>query len=238
MIGEIYHIVVRAIEGFNLFRDNKDYYRCIHDLFEFNDKKPTQSNYRIAATAKDDLNLARTVLDRLAEIKNRTKRELLVEILSFCLMPNHIHLLLKQLTDDGISAFMRKIGAGFVGYYNNRYHRKGHLFDGRYRAVRIEDDEQLKTVFVYIHTNPVSLIASNWKEGGISEEILPETIDFIEKYKWSSYSDYLGVKNFPSLTSREFLTGIMNDKEGMRQFVNDWLKFKSKSADLNTAVIE
>ena len=69
-------------------------------------------------------------------------------------MPNHIHLLLKQIKNNGISEFIRKVEVGYAGYFNKKYGRKGHLFQGRFKAVRIEDNEQLKTVFVYIHTNP------------------------------------------------------------------------------------
>ncbi len=226
--GEIYHIVLRAIESLKLFRDEKDYFRMIHDLFEFNDDDPVLSSFR------NKIIKARNVL---ATVTERKKRKMLVEILAFCLMPNHIHLLVRQLREGGISKFMRKIGAGYGLYYNQKYERKGHLFDGRYRIVHIENQEQLKTVFVYIHTNPVAIIFPNWKEKGINN--LKNAIKFLEeKYRWSSYPDYLEKKNFPSLTSREFLIKVMGGVRGCQEFVNGWLQFKKELACFNQVSIE
>lgn len=228
--GEIYHIVVRAVEGTKLFRDQRDDFRMIHDLFEFNDQKAVSSYYR------QEQKLTRTVL---VSLRGRHRnRECLVEVLAFCLMPNHVHLLVRQLRDGGISKFMRKIGAGYGGYYNKKYKRSGHLFQGKYRIVHIKDDKQLITVFVYIHTNPVAILAPNWKEEGIKGVELRKVIKFIENYRWSSYSDYLGKKNFPSVTSKEFLLETVDGiKEGQR-FVNDWLQFKKELADLPEVAIE
>ena len=227
--GEIYHIVIRAVEGLKLFREKNDYLRMIHDLFEFNDEDPVPSIYR------NEIIKTRTVLAILSE---RKKRKLLVEILAFCLMPNHVHILVRQIRDGGISKLMRKIGAGYGIYYNNKYNRKGHVFQGKYRIVHIENEDQLKTVFVYIHTNPVSLIAPNWKEEGIKIKGLEAVIQFLENYKWSSYPDYLENKNFPSLTNREFLAKIMGGVQGSRDFVKAWIQFKKELADFKQVAIE
>lgn len=216
---EIYHIVFRAIEGLKLFRDEKDYFRMIHDLFEFNDENPVSSYFRHDIASQ----LPRNVL---GSWENRRKRKILGEILAFCLMPNHIHLLIRQLREGGISKFMRKIGAGYGGYYNQKYKRKGHLFDGRHRLIHIQAQEQLKTVFVYIHTNPVALVVSGWKDKGLKAEELNKAIKFLENYRWSSYLDYLGKKNFPSVTQREILLKVMSGSDECREFVKDWLQFK------------
>ena len=221
--GEIYHIVIRAVDGLKLFRDEKDYLRKIHNLFEFNDINPTKWQYRHYENGSRD-------------IRERAKRSLLSEILTFCLMPNHIHLLVRQLVDGGISKFMRKIGAGYGIYYNNKYKRSGHVFQGKYRAVHIESDQQLLTVFVYIHANPVSLIIPGWKEKGIKN--VNEAINFLENYKWSSYPDYLRNKNFPSLTSRDFLTETIGGVESCRELVNNWLEYKKELADFDKVAIE
>ena len=140
-------------------------------------------------------------------------------------MPNHIHLLLRQITKGGITKFLSKVGTGFAGYFNRKYGRKGYVFQNRFRSVYIKDDEQLKTVFAYIHSNPVSLIEPKWKESGIKN--LKKVIKFLEDYKWSSYLDYIGKKNFPSVTDRKFLSETMNGGKGCREFINDWIKYKS-----------
>ena len=220
---EIYHIVMRAVDGTNLFRNERDYLRMIHDLFEFNDVNPAPSifrvNYhrRINVTKSDFVTLKR-------------KRKLLVEILAFCLMPNHIHLLVKQLRENGISKFIQKFG-GYALYYNKKYKRKGHLFQDRFRAIHIKTNEQLQTVFVYIHTNPIAIIFPGWKERGIKD--FKKSKNFIENYRWSSYPDYLGEKNLPSITSREFLKKVMSGAKNCQEFVNDWLRYKRGLADFD-----
>ena len=215
--GEIYHIMTRAIENLELFRNEKDYLRMIHDLFEFNDDDPVLWDYRKHYNQHE--NTSRTI---------RKKRKMLVEILAFCLMPNHIHLLVRQLREGGISKFMRKIGAGYGIHYNNKYERKGHLFQGRYRIVHIKTQDQFKTVFVYIHTNPAALMVPGWKEKGIKEQELQKILNSLENYRWGSYPDYLRKKNFPSLTSREFLTKIMGGVKSSQEFVSGWLQFKKE----------
>ena len=112
----------------------------------------------------------------------------------------------------------------------------GHVSQGKYRAVHIKNDKQLITVFVYIHTNSASLIFPNWKERGIGNT--DKAINFVENYKWSSYADYLGGKNFPSVTSREFLLNELGGAKEAQRFVNDWLQLKKELADLDVVALE
>jgi len=225
--GEIYHIVMRAIDGIDLFRDNKDYLRMIHDLFEFNDVNPAPSVFRVNFH-RNKTNVTKSDLVTLNG--ERRKRDLLVEILAFCLMPNHVHLLLRQLRDNGISKFMQKFG-GYALYFNGKYSRRGYLFQNRFREVHIDNDRQFSVVFVYIHTNPVALIYPGWKERGVTN--VPRAVKFIENYRWSSYTDYLGKKNFPSVTSRECIQDIIGGPDDCRVFVNEWLEFKHDFADFD-----
>jgi putative transposase len=229
---EIYHIMLRAVEGTNLFRDDKDYLRMIHNLFEFNDVKPASSHLRVKYH-RQKFHVTRKDLVTLE--KERRRRKLLVEILAFCLMPNHIHLLLRQIRSQGISKFMKKLG-GYALYYNKKYERKGHLFQDKFKAIHIKNEEQLKTVFAYIHTNPVGILYPDWKEKGIKN--FKRAKGIVENYRWSSYLDYLERKNFPSLTSREFLTKIMGGSEGCEEFVNAWLKFQKNLEKFSYLFIE
>jgi putative transposase len=163
-------------------------------------------------------------------------RDKLVEVLSFCIMPNHLHLLLRQLQNEGIIKFMLKLGAGYGGYFNRKYSHEGHVFQKRFTAVHIKDEEQLKTVFVYIHTNPISLIEPEWKEVGIKDP--QKCIQFLEEYRWSSYLDYIGKKNFPSVTEREFILKIMGGEKGCKEFVEAWIKYKGKIREFPELALE
>ena len=158
-----------------------------------------------------------------------------MEILAFCLMPNHFHLLLRQIREQGISKFMRKLG-GYATYINKKDSRQGHLYQGRFRAVHIKDETQLKNGFVYIHTNPIELMEPGWKEEGIRNP--KEAIKFLEDYRWSSYLDYIGKKNFPSVTSREFFDNTLGNKEGCRQFIESWISYKAEIKNLGSVVLE
>lgn len=231
--GEIYHIVMRAVDGVNLFRDKQDYLRMIRDLFEFNNINLTSSIFRVNYY-RARINVTRKGRVTLVA-ESRRKRKLLVEILAFCLMPNHIHLLLRQLRESGISKFIQKFG-GYTSYYNKRYQKKGHLFQGKFKAVHIRTNEQLQAVFVYIHTNPIAIIFPGWKEKGIKD--FKKAKNYIENYRWSSYPDYLGKKNFPSITSRDFLKKVMGEPKDCRKFVNDWLRYKQELANFDDVLLE
>lgn len=225
--GEIYHIVVRAIDDNTIFKDIDDHYRGIFSIYEFNNAKPVviKECRKVRARIKREFQKIAKEDSAKDQISGDT-RDKLVEILAFCIIPNHLHLLVRQLKDGGITKFMTKFGIGYGGYFNRKYCRKGYVFQNRFVAVHIKNENQLKTVFVYIHTNPISLIEPKWKEIGIRN---PEkAIEFVENYKWSSYSDYIGKKNFPSVTDREFLLKIMEDEQGSREFVNSWIRHKGE----------
>lgn len=240
--GEFYHLVLRRLENEPLFVEDEDYWRGIFCLYEFNDERHV--------SIKDRRKMRKRFKKRLQKILSRgqtpgqiqiseqgqldkklvmvDKREKLVEIVTFCLMPNHIHLLVKEIRKGGISKFMQKLGSGLASYYKRKYgvKLKGHFFQDRFAAVHIETEDQLRVVFVYIHTNPLSLIEPKWKEVGIANP--KKAIKFIENYKWSSYQDYIGKKNFPSLTQRELMLEIVGREKGCREWVESWIRQKAK----------
>jgi len=161
-----------------------------------------------------------------------------VEILAFCLMPNHLHLLMRQLKDSGISKFMNKFGAGYPAYFKKRHNikKKGYFFQGRFVSVHIGKDNQLIATFVYIHTNPLVLIEPKWKKGVV---INPQkAIKFLENYKWSSYQDYIGKKNFPSVTERDFLLEIMGEQRGVKGLIINWIRHKKEIKGITEASLE
>jgi putative transposase len=217
--GEIYHIVVRGIDNNLIFKDIDDYYRGIFSIYEFNNTRPVSIFQR-----RHEIQTQKKLLRGRASYKPTDERDTLVEILAFSFMPNHIHLALKQIKEGGIVKFMRKVGTGYGGYLNRKYGRKGYVFQNRFLAVHIKTEEQLKTVFVYIHTNAVSLIEPKWKEIGIKEP--NKIIKFLEDYKWSSYPDYINKNNFPSVTERDLILKVMGGEEGCKNFIEGWIKHK------------
>jgi len=212
--GEIFHVLNRGVDKRKIFLDDRDYLRFIHDLFEFNDVNPA-------------LNIGRYLNgSQLNDLRNqsisRTPRKLIVEILAFCLMPNHFHLLLRQRMEGGITKFMRKLGIGYANYFNQKYERTGTLFQGRYKAVLVNREVHFIHLPYYIHFNPLDLLMLDWRTRKIKN--YKKAVKFLESYRWSSHLDYIGKKNFPSVTQREFLLKIFGGVENYRKVVKNWLK--------------
>lgn len=206
---QYYHIYNRGVDKRQIFLQDKYYHRFIHDLYEFNDLEAVINvNRRFNNTDGS-----------ATPIKKERKR--LVDIVCFCLMPNHFHLILKQLIDNGISKFMHKLGTGYVNYFNELQDRTGALFEGRFKSILIENDEYLMYLSRYIHLNCIDLIEPEWKENGIKN--WKNASEFLESYKWSSYLDYIGKDNVPSVINNEFLLGYFDNRKAYSQFVVNWM---------------
>lgn len=214
--NEIYHVFNRGVEKRKVFIEDTDYLRFIHDLFEFNDNQPAINlAYHIGGKNSKEVGLPK--------IKRRP-RKLLVEILLFCLMPNHFHLMLRQKRDSGITEFMRKLGTGYTNYFNQKNERVGPLFQGKYKSVLINEEPHFMYLPYYIHSNPIGLLR---KDSATSN-----SMKFLENYRWSSFSDYIGKKNFPSVTSREFLLDFFGGEQKHKKEMQKWIKEDRKNKNI------
>jgi putative transposase len=216
--GYYYHIYNRGIDKRLIFLDKQDYYRFIHCLYEFNDQNSVLNFNR--KFQKINRGLA-SIVDK-GENKIRKIRDKIVEIICFCLMPNHFHLILKQLKEQGISKFMLKIGTGYAMYFNQKNQRTGRLFEGSFKSILITRDEYMIHLSRYIHLNPIELIEPDWKEKGIKD--WRRVNKYLSQYRYSSYLDYIGKDNFPSVTNRKFLLDYFGSGENYKKFVNKWVK--------------
>lgn len=214
----IYHIYNRGVDRRIIFLEDADYFRFIHDLYEFNDTDAAL-NFRYKEKQLHDVGNR-----EVGVTETKKKRNLIVDILSFCLMPNHFHLLLRQKVAGGTTLFMRKLGSGYANYFNQKYQRSGTLFQGKFKAVPIVSDSQLLHIPYYIHANPVDLMESGWKQNGLSKSKTTEITKFLESYRWSSYPDYIGKKNFSSVTQREFLTKIISKPKIYEKSMSQWIQ--------------
>jgi len=199
-----YHIYNRGVDKRKIFEEEQDYVRFIHSLFEFNDRYPALPFSQVYKKGR------------------KRERELLVNIICFCLMPNHFHLILEQLVEGGITKFMQKLGTGYTMYFNEKYKRSGALFESRFKAILIENDEYLLHLSRYIHLNPVELKEIHWKEKGIKD--FNKVRDFLEGYRWSSFLDYIKIKNFPSVIKKDFLLNYFKKSEDYKKFIYEFMK--------------
>lgn len=169
MKGDVYHILNRGVEKRKIFLNDKDYLRFVHNLYDFNDKNEVLMSY---------------FKRRLAKSAIRKPTKALVDILCWCLMPNHYHVLVKERIDGGAGMFSKKISSGYTQYFNLKNDRSGVLFQGKSKIIPIKKDEHFAYLPYYILSNPVKLVERNWKEDGIKD--FKKVRKFLENYKWSS----------------------------------------------------
>jgi putative transposase len=170
--GEFYHIYNRGVEKRVIFKNAEDYTRFQQLLYVSN--------------TVDYVNI-RDLFSSHQNLFLYPRDEPLVAIGAYCLMPNHFHLLVTPLVEDGIAKFMNKLGTSYAMYFNKRNQRTGRLFEGTYKAKHTSYDEYLKYLFSYIHLNPVKLIQEDWKEQGIRNPAA--ALSYAQEYRFSSLQD-------------------------------------------------
>ena len=136
-----YHVYNRGVDKREVFMDEKDYVRFLVSMREFNDVKITGSlyvkNYLEKQTQKEKQEGAKLPIGSLAPTTP------LIKIISYALLPNHFHLLVKQLVDNGITKFFHKLSSGYTNYFNYKYKRTGSLSAGTFKSIPIKTDSYL-----------------------------------------------------------------------------------------------
>lgn len=201
----------RGVDKRTIFTNKADYFRFIHNLFEFNDREPNVNTYRRFVQVPN-----------IEQRPERKERKRLVDIHIFCLMPNHYHLLLSARIKNGIPRFMQKVNMGYTKYFNLKYERTGTLFEGGYKSVPIIDEAHFIHLPYYIHLNPLDFIAPEWRLRKMKNS--ERALAYLEEYRWSSYLDYIGEKNFPSVTSRNFFSKVLGGPKRFKSHVEEWIR--------------
>ncbi len=174
-VGEHYHCYSRGIDKCLTFIDDNDYWRFIESIHITNRIKK----------------IPRKKLQRCSqnEIWKLPTEDPLVVVVAYCLMPNHFHLVLYEKAENGISTFMQRLGTAYTMYFNKKYERSGGLFTKPFRSKHLKDEYYLKQVIEYVHANPTELVPTNIDR--VTETLAIR--DFLEKYPFSSFTDYQGV---------------------------------------------
>ena len=206
---EFYHIYSRGVDRRVIFNDNKDKQHFLKLLYLCN------SSERIEMRN----------LPHGKSVYEYKKDDALVDIGAYCLMPNHIHLLLHEHAEGGITKFMAKLLTAYLKYFNKKVNRTGALFDGRLRARNVTDDSYMHYLYSYIHLNPIKLLEPKWRDRGIKN--IKEAKDFLEKYYSSSYLDFLGQKRLEEgILSRASFPEYFSDKADFGKFIDEWLRYR------------
>lgn len=217
---ELLHALNRGVDKRDIFLDSQDYARFVHDMFEFNSTLPAGNTYRHF----DPLTM-RDLRSPSSLSHNTDTHERLVDIHGWVLMKNHYHLLLSERVEDGLSLFLRKLNIGYAKYFNERYERSGTLFQGRTKKVLVSEHSQFLYILHYVHLNPLDCLegSEDWRvrDHG-SVQSVSAALSYLETYRWSSYLDYCGIHNFPSILT----TSLFKNKDvfkDIQKSVRDYL---------------
>src|SRR3989344_1185475 len=189
-----YHIYNRGVEKRTIFQDREDYTKFLYFL-------------KIYLSPPDDVYNEFPLL-RSYILSNNLSEQL--DLLAFCLMPNHFHLLVRQKSKNAVTKLMRQVMTGYSTYFNRRHERVGSLFQSMFKAAPVEGDEYLLHLSRYIHLNPIAR--------GIS----------LDEFEWSSYLYYLGKREAQWLNTQIISEYFNNSKKGFsyKSFVEDHLESK------------
>jgi len=199
---EFYHIYNRGVDKRDVFLEEVDYVRFLNSMREFND----DSTYEQRMQGKE-----------LSSLRELSSEELdnLVEIVCYCINPNHYHLILKQLRPNGVKTFMHKIGTGYTNYFNKKYKRSGSLFQGPFKSIHIDSNEYLLYLSAYVNKN-------NFIHGYN-----------LENWKYSSLLDYLGKRSGTLCNKEDIIGQFDNNIDQYKEFLENnalYLKEKKESA--------
>ena len=185
--GEHYHVFNRGNAKMDIFLEPEDYGFFIRRLHEALFPESADG----AHPQKRKSRYERTQLPDGA-----------FSLVSYCLMPNHYHLLVRQNSDLPVSALLLKVCSGYGKYFNKKYKRVGSLFQDQFKAVRVDGNTYLLYVSMYIHQNPV----------------VAQLVKRAEEYVYSSYPDYLGLRD-GSLCEKGIIMEQFSSLENYRTFV-------------------
>lgn len=202
---EHYHLYNRGNDERLIFNDDRDRVRFLFLILH--NQAPKISFRPLSRTVTS---FART--GRFSQTKKSIERivaERSIALINFCLMDNHFHLTVQELRERGISCYMQRVLDAYTKYFNKKYRRQGHLFEGPFKSVHIETNTQLLHLSAYIHKNPADI--RGWR----GQEL---------EYHWSSGVDYASGNRFSGLLKPDIVLGqfgadIFRQKMGYKKFI-------------------
>lgn len=204
--GEVYHVFNRGIDRKTTFIDKREYERAVQTIDFYRFATPPVKLSRFLSMSTED---QERVIKNLKQSDDK-----LVSIISFCLMPNHYHFLLKQLVDRGIANFISQLQNSFTRYFNAKHERIGPLFLDQFKAVRIETDDQLIHVNRYIHLNPYT-------------SYVVKDLESLKKYPWSSFLEYLE-NEINGICDKELVYFFFKKRSQYKKFIFDQADYQRK----------
>lgn len=206
--GEHYHIFNRGNDKQLISLDNKDRARLLFLIVYF--QSPVAFYNLGRQTSYFVKNRAFNIADEKVQ---QILKERYVELVNFVIMPNHFHTTVCELKENGIARYMQRVLCAYTKYFNTKYKKTGHLFQGPYKAVNIGNNDQLLYLSTYIHRNPREI--PGWK----NEEFA---------YPWSSYQDYSKENRWNGLLKQDIVIQQFSNKNEYKDFVETSIAKQSK----------
>lgn len=211
---EVYHVYNRGINRQPTFNTKREYQRALLAIKYY---KVSDPPIRLSKFLQFEKGRQEEVQEAI------NQRDRLVEIVCFCLMPNHFHFLLKQKKEKGISKFLGNLQNSYTRYFNTLNERDGSLFLDQFKAKRIETDEQLVHVSRYIHLNPYT-------------GYVVKSLEELESYPWSSFPNYLkGDNDFLDI---ELVLGMFKDAASYKEFVFNQADYQRRLKEIKHLIME
>lgn len=204
--GEVYHIFNHSAAMMPIFKGSRECDLFLETIkFYLQPNPPTK--FSIYRTSRNNFPIDLT--------------STIVSLIGFCIMPNHFHLILRQERDTGITQFIQRVSNSFAHYYGLKNRQRGHIFEGNFKAVRVETDEQLLHLSRYIHLNPVTAYLVNKPED----------------YVYSSYRAYLGDEPSEFINASPVLSHF-SSKEKYREFVMSQKDYQRTLQEIKHLILE
>lgn len=231
--GDYVHVYNRGNRKQEIVRDANDHWRFLQMLYYFNTRKTPENPFRdLRDSLKSDFN------SRLIWPDTWDMQEPIVSIAAFALMENHFHLLIKELVKGGLTLFMRRLGTGMTNRFNIKYHETGRLFQGAYKAKRIDADFYLERLSVYIQVkNPFEI----YPNGGLGKalEEFDAAYEWAAKYPYCSLGDYAGNRKSPIITKDKDAFGeLATSRAAYKKLVREYLASSDSDKKLNTLLFD
>jgi len=214
--NEIYHVLNRGNGAIPIFKNKWDFKKFLEIMFYYqNSNPPLRLSQFLLLPANERSNF---------ETEFRQKKDFLVEIIAYCLMPNHFHFLLRQIKNNGIFQFMRLFQNSYSHHFNKKNKRKGGLFEDRFKAILVETDNQLLHLSRYIHLNPYS-------------SHLVKDFPSLLVYQYSSLPEYLAPVNL-QYCQKEIILGQFSSPCAYKKFVLDQADYQKNLEQVKHQTLE
>lgn len=211
-----YHIYNRGVDKRKIFIDKNDYVRFICSMRNFNNDSKHEQRIHLNNISKS-LELSSEASELSSLILNLPKY---IDIISYCLNPNHYHFFIKQNIENGIEKFMHKINLGYTNYFNKKNNRSGSLLQGTYKAVKVSNYSHFLKLAVYVNCN---------------SEI--HGICSANKWPWSSYFDYIDKRN-GTLCNKQIVMDEFKNATEFKNFCIEIIPNMIKIKELKQYILE